>query len=193
VYETAKLNSDGTIDDSKFSAYNGVFIDGFIDGLGKPGNGRALSIDDGNAMEPPYCVARKPDGAARGLVKSRADFALLAEWLSACETKHISRCERSSSATPLHPGFRVIDVQARYVVHPTSACRDVALSYVWGGCCSVHLEGQLRAPAAAQQHLATKSRHFPYRLGRDRDVPGHETEISLGRRALLSKAMLRIG
>lgn len=57
---------------------------------------------------------------------------LLRSWLTACEHDHAGDCYKLFHTVLGIPNFYLIDVRDRCLVVPSTDCRYVALSYVWG-------------------------------------------------------------
>jgi hypothetical protein len=58
------------------------------------------------------------------------NFDLLSLWITTCESEHGSKCQEPSDQDV--PGRRLIDVEQGCIVEGSTACRYMALSYVWG-------------------------------------------------------------
>lgn len=79
-----------------------------------------------------------PDGQqlffGRRIAEKRIDVKLVKKWMKLCQRWHGENCQQLS--TPLKwefpSNFRVLDTWDRCVVQAPSACRYLALSYVWG-------------------------------------------------------------
>lgn len=67
------------------------------------------------------------------LLGAVADPVRLKSWMNLCLCEHGAACGHPDLRSPYHPGFKVIDVQARHLVEaPPPHVAYAALSYVWG-------------------------------------------------------------
>ncbi|MCJ1247930.1 hypothetical protein MMC30_005145 [Trapelia coarctata] len=79
-----------------------------------------------------------PDGQqlffGRGIMETRIDVKLVKKWMKLCQRWHGEGCQQLSTTLSLEfpSNFRVLDTWARCVVQAPSACRYLALSYIWG-------------------------------------------------------------
>jgi len=75
-------------------------------------------------------VAENGRRRSRILENDKIDFAMVKNWITACETDHGRKC--NGHKTEIVPAKRLIDVETSCIVEPAAVDRYMALSYVWG-------------------------------------------------------------
>ncbi|KAJ9642910.1 factor activating pos9 [Coniosporium tulheliwenetii] len=65
-------------------------------------------------------------------VQSQVDFELLKAWFRKCNDNHGSQCRSEFRDEHPRPGFKLIDVNSRAIVHSSAKASFAALSYIWG-------------------------------------------------------------
>lgn len=99
---------------------------------------------------PPQASSTENTVYARLVCDLHIDIELIRHWIYCCDSWHEGSChsghttEKASDNSSLKSPVRLIDVDLECLVIPSSSCRYIALSYVWGLGRSLTLKSEVR-------------------------------------------------